>query len=75
MADIKLPRLPDRSPIKLAITVSPELKRGLDRYAVYYAANYGAEESVANLIPAMLENFLASDREFIKAHKGAVGKS
>ena len=67
MADIKLAKLPDRTPIKLTVTITPELKRKLDAYAAYYATHYSAKETVADLIPAMLVQFLASDRGFAKA--------
>lgn len=69
MVNLKLSKLPDRTPIKIAISVLPELKRALDDYAALYAATYGQEESVAELIPAMLEAFLASDRAFARARR------
>ena len=50
MSALRLAQLPDRVPVKLAITVQPELKKALDDYALLYARNYGAEESVVELI-------------------------
>ena len=38
MAAIKLERLPDRTPVKIAILVSPELNRALADYAAAYEA-------------------------------------
>ena len=70
MVDLKLARLPDRTPIKLSITVLPDLHQSLNDYARLYAQTYGREEPVADLIPAMLAAFLESDREFTRAHKG-----
>lgn len=67
MADLKLGKLPDRTPVKLAITVTPDLHRALTDYAALYANIYGSEETVAELIPAMLAAFLESDRGFAKA--------
>ena len=67
MADLKLGKLPDRTPVKLAITVTPDLHRALIDYAALYANIYGSEETVAELIPAMLAAFLESDRGFAKA--------
>ncbi len=67
MADLKLRRLPDRVPVKLAISVSPELDRALQDYADAYEAAYGKREAVADLIPFMLAGFLDSDREFQRA--------
>lgn len=69
MVDLKLARLPDRTPIKVGIVVLPELHDRLSAYAAAYAATYGANEPVAELIPAMLAAFLDSDREFLKFEK------
>ncbi|WP_246660566.1 DUF2274 domain-containing protein [Nitratireductor sp. XY-223] len=38
--------------------------------AALYRATYGETESVADLIPFMLEAFLESDRTFAKAQRG-----
>ncbi len=71
MTDIKLARLPDRTPLKLAITVSPDLMAALTDYAAFYAEAYGHAEPVAELVPAMLQSFLQSDRAFIRARGAA----
>lgn len=73
-ADLKLPTLPDRTPVKLTISVTPELKRVLDDYARVYEAAYGSTELVADLIPYMLQSFLESDRAFASARKSHVGR-
>jgi len=72
MADLKLARLPDRTPIKLTITVGAELHQALKEYADLYQATYGTTEPVVDLIPYMLEAFLASDKAFAKASKPTV---
>lgn len=64
MAELKLPRLPDRTPIKLTLSLLPVLHAALVDYAKVYEASYGRAERVEDLIPAMLANFLESDREF-----------
>jgi hypothetical protein len=69
MSALKLAQLPDRVPVKLTITVHPELKKALDDYALLYARNYGSEESVAELIPYMLEAFLRADSAFRSGRK------
>lgn len=66
MADLKLPQLPDRTPIKLSISVLPDLHQALADYAALYAQTYGRDEPVAELIPAMLATFLESDRAFVR---------
>jgi hypothetical protein len=66
MPELKLARLPDRTPVKLAITVTPDLHVMLQQYAALYAEAYGREESVTELVPAMLAAFLESDRHFVR---------
>ncbi|ESQ91014.1 DUF2274 domain-containing protein [Asticcacaulis benevestitus] len=67
MTDIKLPRLPDRTPIKLTITVGMELHGTLKQYADHYQSAYGVTEQISDLIPFMLKAFIESDRAFAKA--------
>jgi len=71
MADLKLGKLPDRSRVKLTITITPDLQLSLQAYASVYAATYGVEEPVVDLIPAMLTAFLDSDRAFNQARAAA----
>lgn len=67
MADLKLSKLPDRTPVKPAITVPPDLAKALDDYRAIYNQRYGADESLSELVPHMLVAFLAGDREFARA--------
>ena len=69
MPDLKLPKLPDRIPVKLTVTVRPELALALREYAAVYQAAYGRAETVEELIPFMLSDFLESDKAFAKARK------
>lgn len=66
MADLKLGKLPDRTPMKLTIAVTPDLNEALGEYAEAYRATYGQAEQVTDLIPYMLRAFLDSDRGFAK---------
>jgi|GEM_PF-260550 len=66
---LKLGKLPDRTPVRITITASPELNQGLRDYAALYRAAYGEAEAIADLIPFMLAAFLESDRGFAKAVK------
>jgi hypothetical protein len=68
---LRLAKLPDRTPVKITMTVSPELNRMLQDYAAFYAKAYGSEETVAELCPFMLQAFMEADRGFQKARKGA----
>jgi len=69
MVGIKLAKLPDRTPVKITITVTPDLARTLGDYAEAYEAAYGRREEIADLIPAMLARFLDSDRAFRGARR------
>lgn len=73
MVDLRLSKLPDRTPVKLAITITPDLHGALTDYAAVYNETYGQSEPVTELIPHMLAAFLASDRGFAKA-RGQSGK-
>lgn len=75
MPELKLAKLPDRTPIKLAITVTPDLHRLLQDYATIYSGAYGQTEAVTDLVPHMLAAFLASDRGFAKARDSLADKS
>jgi hypothetical protein len=66
MTDLKLRKLPDRTPVKLTISVMPDLHQALGDYAAAYEAAYGQAESIAELIPFMLQAFLESDRRFTR---------
>lgn len=66
---LKLPKLPDRTPVKLTLSLNPELHERLLSYAALYRATYGTAEPIADLIPYMLGAFLDSDRTYVKARK------
>lgn len=69
MAELKLPKLPDRTPIKLTVTLGAELHQTLKEYAELYQSTYGVSEQVVDLIPFMLEAFVSSDKGFAKGAK------
>jgi hypothetical protein len=69
MPELKLAKLPDRMPVKMTITVQPDLAKALREYAAVYRATYGEAESVEELVPFMLASFLEGDRGFAKARK------
>ncbi len=66
---LKLAKLPDRTPVKLTVTLNPELHQRLQSYAALYRETYGTTEPVADLIPYMLDAFLNSDRTYTKVTK------
>ncbi|WP_157219133.1 DUF2274 domain-containing protein [Flavisphingomonas formosensis] len=69
MPELKLSRLPERTPVKITISLPPELHRALGAYAAVYRDTYGEEEPITELIPQMLASFLASDRAFMQKRK------
>lgn len=70
MSGLKLGKLPERTPVKLTISLTPDLHECLNHYAALYSDTYGHEEPVVELIPAMLVAFLESDRAFSRARRG-----
>ena len=72
MPELKLGKLPDRTPVKISFAASPELNQALQDYAAVYRATYGQAEAVAELVPFMLEAFLDGDRSFAKARKEGI---
>jgi hypothetical protein len=71
MAELRIAKLPDRTPVKLTIAVMRELHEALQDYARIYADTYGQADAMVELVPSMLATFLDSDREFQKARKGS----
>ncbi len=69
MANLKLAKLPDRKPVRITITASADLNGALQAYADAYRQTYGESESVSELIPYMVEQFLSTDREFAKVRR------
>lgn len=69
MTDLKLSKLPDRTPVKLTVTVSADLNQALKDYAGLYEAAYGVCETVSDLVPFMLEAFLQFDGSLAKKRK------
>ena len=69
MSELKLGKLPDRTPVKITIALNPDLNQALRDYAEIYRAQYGQAESIADLIPFMLGAFLDSDKGFAKARR------
>lgn len=66
MAGLRLGKLPDRTPVKMTISVSPELNQALGDYAELYRETYGQAEPVQELVPAMLASFLEGDKAFAR---------
>lgn len=66
MTELKLPRIPDRTLVKLTISILPDLHQALLDYATLYSQAYGKAEPLVELVPAMLVTFLEGDKAFVK---------
>lgn len=71
MPDLKLARLPDRTPVRLTLSLMPELHDRLTQYADMYREAYGCAEAVSDLVPAMLGAFMDGDRAFMRRKAGS----
>jgi hypothetical protein len=69
MGELRLAKVPDRTPVKIVIHVSPDLHQALNDYAELYRESYGQAEPLQELVPAMLASFLDSDRAFARRRK------
>ena len=72
---LRLDKLPDRTPVKITISLEPDLAAALADYTEIYRQTYGEEEKPEALIPAMLEKFLGSDAGFRRARKALHSKA
>ena len=69
MDELRLAKLPDRTPVKLTLRLAPELHRDLMDYTELYQRAYGQAEPLAEIVPAMLAAFLEGDRGFARRRK------
>jgi len=72
MTEIKLAKLPDRTPAKITFVASADLNQDLVDYAEAYRLRYGSAESIAELIPFILRAFIESDAGFKKLRRKRV---
>lgn len=72
MTRLKLSDLPSEKPVRLTLEIPARLHRELAAYA--QAVNGGNPEgapAIELIIPAMLDRFIATDREFAKSRRSA----
>ena len=72
---LRLGQLPDRTPVRMSLSVDPELANALTDYTEIYRQTYGVEEKPEALIPAMLESFLGGDAGFERARRALHAKT
>lgn len=61
---LSLGAIPKPDTVKIALTLSAELKAQLDVYAEMHSNVYGVPVDAAGLIPYMLKAFVSRDRAF-----------
>ena len=69
MPELRLKKLPDRTPVKVTVSLPPELHEALAEYGELDRESYGQAEPVQELIPAMLASFLEGDRQFVRRRR------
>ena len=75
MTELRLGRLPNRTPAKLALTLWNELDEHLKLYAQMHSAQTGVEVSAADIAPQMLADYIEGDREFARILKASKVKA
>ena len=66
---LRIGKLPDLTPVKLTVSLEPEVHKMLEDYARIYGDSYGERVKPAELIPAIITGFLAIDNGFKRARK------
>ena len=66
---LRIAKLPDLTPVKLTVSLEPEIHRMLEDYARIYSHSYGETVKPAELVPSMISGFLATDNGFKRARK------
>lgn len=68
---LRLGALPRTDSVRLAFNCSATLKAELDRYATLHSQTHGQAVEATELIPHMLNAFMARDRGFCRLRKTA----
>jgi len=66
--------LPNLTPVKMTVSLEPEMNKMLQDYAQIYSSSYGETVKPAELVPSMIAGFLATDNGFKRARKALVSK-
>lgn len=72
MGKLKLSAIDDEKPIKVTVEFPASLHRDLTSYAEMLSRQSGkANTDPLRLVAPMLERFMATDREFVRARRAA----
>ncbi len=75
MNKLKLRPLEDETPVKVTVDLPAATHRNLLAYAQAHAAQTGGKVAEpARLVVPMLDQFMASDRAFVRGRKGREGR-
>ena len=66
---LRIAKLPNLTPVKLTVSLDPEVHQMLEDYACIYSDSYGEAVKPAELVPSMISGFLATDIGFKRARK------
>ena len=66
---LRIGKLPDLTPVKLTVSLEPEVHKMLEDYARIYNDSYGEAVKPSELVPSMIAGFLATDNSFKRARK------
>ena len=69
---LRIGKLPNLTPVKLTVSLEPEVHQMLEDYARIYGDSYGETVKPAELVPSMIAGFLATDNGFKRARKALV---
>ncbi len=66
---LKIGPVVERAPIKLGVSLAPDVHDALADYALLHARAHGRELALADLAALMIEKFLETDAGFRRARK------
>lgn len=66
---LRIAKLPNLTPVKLTVSLEPEVHQMLEDYSKIYRDSYGETVKPAELVPSMIAGFLATDNGFKRARK------
>jgi len=69
---LRIAKLPDLTPVKMTVSLEPELHKMLEDYARIYSDSYGETVKTVELVPSMIAGFLATDNGFKRARKALI---
>jgi hypothetical protein len=66
---LKIGPVVERTPVKIAVCLPPDVHDALADYALLHAREFGRDIPLADLAALMIERFLKSDAAFRRARK------